>query len=168
MEPSPRLTRSLSYDEHNLQHYSGESGLSYLSQMLVIIFMMFVSASSGYAACVGVFPRPRRQDERTASQLLRGKVVPTHPSVIGGLLLVWRAFRRTLMQNSLSIFEGAFQTIAMGPMGLRSSSTSVRTAAGLLGADSRQTPLETPTILSNLIELYSMMLMPGALCYHLW
>lgn len=36
----------------NLQHYSGESGLSYLSQMLVIIFMMFVSASTGYAACV--------------------------------------------------------------------------------------------------------------------
>ena len=26
----------------NLQHYSGESGLSYLSQMLVITFMMFV------------------------------------------------------------------------------------------------------------------------------
>ena len=36
----------------NLQHYSGESGLSYLSQMLVITFMMFVSAASGYAACV--------------------------------------------------------------------------------------------------------------------
>lgn len=36
----------------NLQHYSGESGLSYLSQMLVIIFMMFTSAASGYAACV--------------------------------------------------------------------------------------------------------------------
>ena len=36
----------------NLQHYSGESGLSYLSQMLVIIFMMFVSAASGYAACI--------------------------------------------------------------------------------------------------------------------
>ena len=35
----------------NLQHYSGESGLSYLSQMLVITFMMFVSAASGYAAC---------------------------------------------------------------------------------------------------------------------
>ena len=33
----------------NLQHYSGESGLSYLSQMLVITFMMFVSAGSGYA-----------------------------------------------------------------------------------------------------------------------
>lgn len=30
----------------NLQHYSGETGLSYLSQMLVITFMMFVSTSS--------------------------------------------------------------------------------------------------------------------------
>ena len=36
----------------NLQHYSGESGLSYFSQLLVITFMMFVSAASGYAACI--------------------------------------------------------------------------------------------------------------------
>ncbi|UZN01125.1 potassium-transporting ATPase subunit KdpA [Lysinibacillus sp. MHQ-1] len=36
----------------NLQHYSGESGLSYLSQMLVITFMMFTSAATGYAACM--------------------------------------------------------------------------------------------------------------------
>ena len=36
----------------NLQHYSGESGLSYLSQMLVITYMMFVSAATGYAACI--------------------------------------------------------------------------------------------------------------------
>lgn len=47
----------------NLQHYSGESGLSYLSQMLVITFMMFVSAASGYAACIafirGLAGKPR-------------------------------------------------------------------------------------------------------------
>ena len=36
----------------NLQHYAGESGLSYASQMCVIIFMMFTSAASGYAACM--------------------------------------------------------------------------------------------------------------------
>ena len=36
----------------NLQHYSGESGLAYVSQMCVIIFMMFTSAASGYAACM--------------------------------------------------------------------------------------------------------------------
>ena len=38
----------------NLQHYSGESGLSYLSQMFVIIMMMFTSAATGYAACVAM------------------------------------------------------------------------------------------------------------------
>ena len=38
----------------NLQHYSGESSLSYLSQMFVIIMMMFTSAASGYAACVAM------------------------------------------------------------------------------------------------------------------
>ena len=36
----------------NLQHYSGESGLSYVAHMCVIIFMMFTSAATGYAACM--------------------------------------------------------------------------------------------------------------------
>lgn len=36
----------------NLQHYSGESGLSYFSQMTVIIYMMFTSAATGYAAAM--------------------------------------------------------------------------------------------------------------------
>ena len=53
MEPSLSFNTIISFMTNtNLQHYSGESGLSYLSQMLVIIFMMFVSAASGYAACV--------------------------------------------------------------------------------------------------------------------
>ena len=53
MEPTLSFNTIISFMTNtNLQHYSGESGLSYLSQMLVIIFMMFVSASTGYAACV--------------------------------------------------------------------------------------------------------------------
>ena len=53
MEPTLAFNTIVSFMTNtNLQHYSGESGLSYLSQMLVIIFMMFVSASTGYAACV--------------------------------------------------------------------------------------------------------------------
>ena len=39
----------------NLQHYSGESGLSYLSQIFCIMFLQFVSAATGMAACVVVF-----------------------------------------------------------------------------------------------------------------
>lgn len=49
MEPSLAFNTIISFMTNtNLQHYSGESGLSYLSQMLVITFMMFVSAASGY------------------------------------------------------------------------------------------------------------------------
>lgn len=56
----------------NLQHYSGESGLSYLSQMLVIIFMMFVSAASGYAACIAVYQRIGRKVFEACGKLLCG------------------------------------------------------------------------------------------------
>ena len=38
----------------NLQHYSGETGLSYLGQMIVVFFQ-FVSAGTGMAACAMVF-----------------------------------------------------------------------------------------------------------------
>ena len=49
MEPTLSFNTIISFMTNtNLQHYSGESGLSYFSQMLVIIFMMFVSAATGY------------------------------------------------------------------------------------------------------------------------
>lgn len=53
MDPSLSFNTIISFMTNtNLQHYAGESGLSCLSQMLVITFMMFVSAASGYAACI--------------------------------------------------------------------------------------------------------------------
>ena len=49
MDPSLSFNTIISFMTNtNLQHYAGETGLSYLSQMLVIIFMMFVSAATGY------------------------------------------------------------------------------------------------------------------------
>lgn len=38
----------------NLQHYSGESGLTYFTQLFVITFLQFVSAATGIAMLVGV------------------------------------------------------------------------------------------------------------------
>lgn len=49
----PSIRSSVLWQIQTLQHYAGESGLSYGSQLLcVIIFMMFTSAASGYAACM--------------------------------------------------------------------------------------------------------------------
>ena len=58
--------------------------------------------------------------------------------------------------------EGTYQEIAMGPIAALEIIKHLGTnGGGFLGANSA-TPLENPTMLSNLIELYSMMLLPGA------
>ena len=117
----------------NLQHYSGESGLSYLSQMLVITFMMFVSAASGYAACIafirGLAGKTKDNVGNFFVDLVRITTRVLIPfSIVGGLLLVWQGVPQNFSGNVVvDTIEGA-----------------------------------NPTIISNLIELYSMMILPGA------
>ena len=104
----------------NLQHYSGESGLSYLSQMLVIIFMMFVSAASGYAACIafirGLAGRTKDNVGNFFADLVRIITRMLLPfSVIGGLLLVWQGVPSNFSGNVvIDTIEGTKQVIAMG------------------------------------------------------
>ena len=55
MEPALSFNTISSFVTNtNLQHYSGETGLSYLSQMIVITFLQFVTAATGMAALVAV------------------------------------------------------------------------------------------------------------------
>ena len=55
MEPSLSFNTASSFTTNtNLQHYSGETGLSYLSQMIVITFLQFVTAATGMAALVAI------------------------------------------------------------------------------------------------------------------
>jgi K+-transporting ATPase ATPase A chain len=152
----------------NLQHYSGESGLSYLSQMLVIIFMMFVSAASGYAACIafirGLAGKSKDNVGNFFVDLVRITTRVLLPfSIIGGLLLVWQGVPQNFSGNVVvDTIEGAKQIIAMGPVAALEIIKHLGTnGGGFLGANS-STPIENPTILSNLIELYSMMILPGA------
>ena len=152
----------------NLQHYLGESGLSYLSQMLVITFMMFVSAGSGYAAC-GAFIRGlagKTKDNvgNFYSDLIRIITRILLPfSLVGGLLLVWQGVPQTFGGNVVAeTIEGMKQTIATGPVAAVEIIKHLGTnGGGFFGANST-TPMENPTMLTNLIELYSMMLLPGA------
>lgn len=152
----------------NLQHYSGESGLSYLSQMLVIIFMMFVSAASGYAACVafirGLAGKSKDNVGNFFADLVRITTRVLLPfSIVGGLLLVWQGVPQNFSGNVVvDTIEGAKQVIAMGPVAALEIIKHFGTnGGGFLGANS-STPIENPTIITNLIELYSMMLLPGA------
>ena len=169
MEPSLSFNTIISFMTNtNLQHYSGESGLSYLSQMLVITFMMFVSAASGYAACIafirGLAGKTRDNVGNFFADLVRITTRVLLPfSIVGGLLLVWQCVPQNFSGNVVvDTIEGAKQVIAMGPMAALEIIKHLGTnGGGFLGANS-STPLENPTILTNLIELYSMMLLPGA------
>lgn len=169
MEPSLSFNTIISFMTNtNLQHYSGESGLSYMSQMLVITFMMFVSASSGYAACVafirGLAGKTKKNVGNFFVDLVRITTRVLLPlSLIGGLLLVWQGVPQNFNGNLVvKTLEGTFQVIAMGPIAALEIIKHLGTnGGGFLGANS-STPLENPTMLSNLIELYSMMLLPGA------
>ena len=169
MEPTLAFNTIISFMTNtNLQHYSGESGLSYLSQMLVIIFMMFVSAASGYAACVafirGLAGKTKDNVGNFFADLVRITTRVLLPfSVLGGLLLVWQGVPQNFSENVIvQTLEGTSQVLAMGPVAALEIIKHLGTnGGGFFGANSA-TPMENPTILSNLIELYSMMLLPGA------
>ena len=142
----------------NLQHYSGESGLSYLSQMLVITFMMFVSAASGYAACIafirGLAGKTKDNVGNFFVDLVRITTRVLIPfSIVGGLLLVWQGVPQNFSGNVVvDTIEGAKQIIAMGPVAALEIIKHLGTnGGGFLGANS-STPIENPTIISNLIE----------------
>ena len=169
MDPSLSFNTIISFMTNtNLQHYAGETGLSYLSQMLVIIFMMFVSAASGYAACIafirGLAGRTSDQVGNFYSDLVRIITRVLLPfSILTGLLLVWQGVPQNFSGNIVvDTVEGARQIIATGPVAALESIKHLGTnGGGFLGANS-STPIENPTILTNLIELWSMMLLPGA------
>ncbi|MEG0239064.1 potassium-transporting ATPase subunit KdpA [Anaerorhabdus sp.] len=152
----------------NLQHYSGESGLSFLSQMMVITFMMFTSAASGYAACIA-FVRGLVGKDKTNmgnffvdfTRIITRVLLPL--SIIVSLLLVWQGVPQTLSGNVIAqTIGGAYQDIARGPVAALESIKHIGTnGGGFFGANSSM-PFENPTIISNIIELYSMMILPGA------
>lgn len=184
MEASLSFNTIISFMSNtNLQHYSGESGLSYLSQMVVIIFMMFTSAASGYAACMafirGISGTGKASVATSAGASTSAKaptlgnyyvdmvrictrvLVPV--ALVISLILISQGVPQTMVGTiTVTTIEGTQQDIAVGPIASLVSIKHLGTnGGGFLGANS-STPQENPTVISNITELYSMMLLPGA------
>ncbi|AQR93638.1 potassium-transporting ATPase subunit KdpA [Clostridium saccharoperbutylacetonicum] len=153
----------------NLQDYSGESGLSHLSQMIVIIFMMFTSAATGFAAALafmrGIIGKNGMGNFFVDITRITTRVLLPF-SIVIGLLLVSQGVPQTLSgTKTVTTIEGKIQDIAMGPVAALEAIKHIGTnGGGFFGANSAH-PFENPTPLSNLIELLSMMMLPGALVY---
>lgn len=151
----------------NLQHYSGESGLSYLSQMLVIIFMMFTSAATGYAACMAFCRRLVAKSDTLGNfyvdfvRVITRVLMPI--SIVVAIILVWQGSPQTLSANkTLQTIEGKMQDIALGPVASLESIKHVGTNGGGFNGANSTTPFENPSVISNIVEMLSMMLLPGA------
>ncbi|WP_397536965.1 potassium-transporting ATPase subunit KdpA [Rummeliibacillus pycnus] len=151
----------------NLQHYSGESGLSYLSQMLVIIFMMFTSAASGYAVCMAFCRRLIAKTDVLGNfyvdfvRVITRILLPL--SFVVSLILVSQGVPQTFKENiTLTTIEHKQQDIAFGPIAAMESIKHLGTNGGGFNGANSSTPFENPTVLSNIVEMLSMMLLPGA------
>lgn len=168
MEPSLAFNTIISFITNtNLQHYSGESGLSYLSQMVVIIFLMFTSAATGFSvatAAVRGFAGRAKTMGNFYTDLVRITTRVLLPlSLLIGVVLVSQGVVQTLSPNiTVPTIEGKYQDIPMGPIAALESIKHIGTnGGGFLGANST-TPFENPNVLTNMIEILSMMLLPGA------
>lgn len=151
----------------NLQHYSGESGLSYFSQMTVIMFLMFTTPATGLALCLA-FMRGITGQKSVGNfyvDLVRANTRILIPlSIVVGLLLVAQGVPQTMGATiSATTVEGTVQQIARGPVAALESIKHLGTnGGGFFGVNSAH-PFENPTPFSNVIEILAMFLIPTAL-----
>lgn len=171
MEQSLSFNTAISFITNtNLQNYSGESAVSYFTQMSVITFLMFTSAATGLSAALA-FMRGLAGRKKTVGNFFVDLVriitrVSLPLSILVALLLVWQGVPQTLSPNvTVNTIEGKFQDIALGPVASLESIKHIGTnGGGFFGANSSH-PFENPTPIINLIEILSMMVIPGSLVY---
>ncbi|TGE25173.1 potassium-transporting ATPase subunit KdpA [Hymenobacter aquaticus] len=157
----------------NLQHYSGESGLSYLSQLVVITFLQFVSAATGIAAAVVVL---NALQTRTTEQLgnfydyfvksLTRLLLPL--SLVIGLVLAFQGTPMTLLgKQPLVTLQGDSVAVSRGPVAAMVAIKELGTnGGGFFGANSAH-PLENPNYFTNAVENGALVLIPLALIFAL-
>ena len=169
MNPDLSFNTAISFITNtNLQDYAGESGVSYLSQMVVMTFLMFTSAATGFAAA-GAFMRGIIGRKKTLgnffvdiTRIITRVLLPL--SIFVTVILVSQGVPQTLAPNkTITTIENKYQDIAMGPVASLESIKHIGTnGGGFFNANSAH-PFENPTPFSNLVELLSMMALPGAL-----
>jgi K+-transporting ATPase ATPase A chain len=162
----------------NWQGYSGETTMSYLTQMLGLSVQNFVSAATGMAVLVAMI----RGFQRTHADgignfwadLTRGTLYILLPlSFVLALVLVGQGVVQTfkpyptipLVEQVGAATENNTQTLALGPAASQIAIKQLGTnGGGFFNANSAH-PFENPTPLSNFLEMLAILLIPAALCH---
>jgi len=155
----------------NWQNYSGETTMSYFSQMVALASHNFTSAATGIALAVAVV---RGLTRRSATHLGNFWVDLTRSILyillpicfIYALFLVWQGVPDNFNAYTQVIsIAGFHQTIAQGPVASQEAIKLLGTnGGGFFNANSAH-PYENPTPFSNLIEMLSILAIPAGLVY---
>jgi potassium-transporting ATPase potassium-binding subunit len=155
----------------NWQFYSGETAMSYLSQMAGLAWHNFVSAAVGIAIAVAVVRGLVRTNVKTLGNfwvdLTRCSLYVLLPiSIVIGLFLVSQGMPQNFhAYQSVKSIEGFSQSITGGPMASQEVIKELGTNGGGFVNANSASPNENPTALSNLIELLLIFSLGAGLTY---
>jgi potassium-transporting ATPase potassium-binding subunit len=162
----------------NWQGYSGETTMSYLTQMLGLSVQNFVSAATGMAVLVAMIRGFQRAHADGIgnfwADLTRGALYILLPlSFLLALVLVGQGVVQTfkpyqtipLVEQVGTATEKTTQTLAVGPAASQIAIKQLGTnGGGFFNANSAH-PYENPTPLTNFLEMLLLILIPAALCH---
>jgi K+-transporting ATPase ATPase A chain len=174
MEPTLAFNTISSFTTNtNLQHYSGETGLSYLSQMIEATFLQFVTAATGMAALVAII-RALAGNRLTKLgnfyvDMTRAAVRVLLPlAILVAVIILWQGTPMTFEAAAkATTVEGAEQTIARGPVAAMIAIKQLGTNGGGYFGPNSAHPYENPTPISNLVETWSITIIPMAMVWTL-
>ena len=164
----------------NWQAYSGESGLSYLTQMLGLTVQNFVSAATGIAVLFALIRGFTRVKEKGIGSfwvdltrsilyvLIPLSIVVTLGLASQGVVQNLNSYEEVQWVQPIELEDGTVITKQVIPQGPAASQIAIKqlgtNGGGFFGVNSAH-PLENPTIFSNMLEMISLLLIPAALCF---
>ncbi|HSA98955.1 MAG TPA: potassium-transporting ATPase subunit KdpA, partial [Candidatus Nitrosotenuis sp.] len=149
----------------NLQHYTGDHDMSVLTQMIGIVFMMFVAPATGISAAFAFIRGFIRKDFGLGNfyvDFIRVIVTFLLPiAFVSALLLVFLGVPQTLQSEVMfQTLEGKTQTLTMGPVAsLESIKELGSNGGGFFGSNSAH-PFENPNGVSNIFEIILILAIP--------
>jgi K+-transporting ATPase ATPase A chain len=155
----------------NWQYYSGETTMSYLSQMIGLTVQNWLSAGVGIAVAValvrGIIGRSGKSLGNFWQDLVRTVLYVLTPlSVIGAIVLASQGVIANL-GNYLTVHTvtGLTQSIAMGPVASQEVIKLLGTNGGGFMNTNSAHPFENPTGFTNLFEMLLVLIIPAALIF---
>lgn len=157
----------------NLQHYSGESGLTYFTQLFVIMLFQFITAATGMAAMAGILKGMSAKSTQTIGNFWALLVKSTTRillplSLLVGFILILNGTPMGFDgQMKLTTVEGVEQSVSQGPTAAIVPIKQLGTnGGGYFGVNSIH-PLENPTFLTNMVECWSILIIPMSMIFAL-